>query len=62
LPQRPMESDLPTLKRLNLFHGFTCIGLRDMRLGRVARRGPSASAMATRVTVDSRPLSRWPTR
>jgi hypothetical protein len=40
LPHRIIESDLPTLKKLNLFYAFTWIGLPDMWLGNLTRRGP----------------------
>jgi len=40
LPHRAIESDLPRLKKLNLFYAFTWIGLPDIWLGDLTRRGP----------------------
>jgi len=40
LPHRVIESDLPRLKKLNLFYAFTWIGLPDIWLGDLTRRGP----------------------
>ena len=40
LPHGIIESDLPTLKKLNLFYLFTWIGLPDIWLGDLTRRGP----------------------
>ena len=40
LPHRIIESDLPTFKKLNLFYAFTWIGLPDIWLGDLTRRGP----------------------
>jgi hypothetical protein len=40
LPHRTIESDLPTFKKLNLFYAFTWIGLPDIWLGDLTRRGP----------------------
>jgi hypothetical protein len=40
LPHRTIESDLPALKKLNLFYAFTWIGLPDIWLGDLTRRGP----------------------
>jgi hypothetical protein len=35
-----IESDLPRFKKLNLFYAFTWIGLPDIWLGDLTRRGP----------------------
>jgi hypothetical protein len=40
LPHRIIESDLPALKKLNLFYAFAWIGLPDIWLGDLTRRGP----------------------
>lgn len=40
LPHRTIESDLPTFKKLNLFYAFTWVGLPDIWLGDLTRRGP----------------------
>lgn len=40
LPHRTIESDLPGFKKLNLFYAFTWIGLPDIWLGDLTRRGP----------------------
>jgi hypothetical protein len=40
LPHRTIESDLPGLRKLNLFYAFTWIGLPDIWLGDLTRRGP----------------------
>src|SRR6185312_13777505 len=40
LPHRPIESDLPPFKKLNLFYAFTWIGLPDIWLGGLTRPGP----------------------
>jgi hypothetical protein len=40
LPHRTIESDLPTSRKLNLFYLFTWIGLPDIWLGELTRRGP----------------------
>lgn len=40
LPHRTIESDLPTLKKLNVFYAFTWIGLPDIWLGDLTRPGP----------------------
>ena len=40
LPHRTIESDLPALKKLNMFYAFTWIGLPDIWLGDLTRRGP----------------------
>ena len=40
LPHRVIESDLPRFKKLNLFYAFTWIGLPDIWLGDLTRRGP----------------------
>jgi hypothetical protein len=40
LPHRIIESDLPRFKKLNLFYAFTWIGLPDIWLGDLTRRGP----------------------
>jgi len=40
LPHRAIESDLPLLKKLNLFYAFTWIGLPDIWLGDLTRPGP----------------------
>jgi hypothetical protein len=40
LPHRAIESDLPALKKLNLFYAFAWIGLPDIWLGDLTRPGP----------------------
>ena len=40
LPHRVNESDLPGFKKLNSFYAFTWLGLPDIWLGRLTRRGP----------------------
>jgi hypothetical protein len=40
LPHRTIESDLPGSRKLNLFYAFTWIGLPDIWLGDLTRRGP----------------------
>lgn len=40
LPHRTIESDLPWNKKLNMFYAFTWIGLPDIWLGDLTRRGP----------------------
>jgi hypothetical protein len=40
LPRRVIESDLPRMKTLNSFFLFTWIGLPDIWLGNLTRRGP----------------------
>jgi len=40
LPHKTIESDLPRFKKLNLFYAFTWIGLPDIWLGDLTRRGP----------------------
>lgn len=40
LPHGLKESDLPGLKKLNGFYAFTWLGLPDMWLGNLTRRGP----------------------
>jgi hypothetical protein len=40
LPHRTIESDLPALRKLNLFYAFTWIGLPDIWLGDLTRKGP----------------------
>jgi hypothetical protein len=40
LPRRIVESDLPTTRSLNSFYAFTWIGLPDIWLGNLTRRGP----------------------
>jgi hypothetical protein len=40
LPHQTVESDLPTLKKMNLFYAFTWVGLPDIWLGDLTRRGP----------------------
>ena len=40
LPHRVKESDLPGLKKLNSFYAFTWLGLPDIWLGQLTRRGP----------------------
>lgn len=40
LPHRTVESDLPAMRKLNLFYAFTWIGLPDIWLGDLTRRGP----------------------
>ena len=40
LPHGIVESDLPAWKKLNLFYAFTWIGLPDIWLGDLTRRGP----------------------
>jgi hypothetical protein len=40
LPHGIIESDLPRLKKLNLFYAFTWIGLPDIWLGDLTRPGP----------------------
>jgi hypothetical protein len=40
LPHRVIESDLPATKKLNMFYAFTWIGLPDIWLGDLTRRGP----------------------
>ncbi len=40
LPHRTIESDLPRFKKMNLFYAFTWIGLPDIWLGDLTRRGP----------------------
>lgn len=40
LPHRVIESDLPATKKLNMFYLFTWIGLPDIWLGDLTRRGP----------------------
>jgi len=40
LPHRTIESDLPGSRKLNLFYAFTWIGLPDIWLGELTRRGP----------------------
>ena len=40
LPHGLIESDLPGLKKLNGFYAFTWLGLPDMWLGNLTRRGP----------------------
>jgi hypothetical protein len=40
LPHGTIESDLPTLRKLNLFYAFTWIGLPDIWLGDLTRKGP----------------------
>lgn len=40
LPHRTIESDLPTLRKLNVFYALAWIGLPDIWLGDLTRRGP----------------------
>jgi hypothetical protein len=40
LPHGTIESDLPGFKKLNLFYAFVWIGLPDIWLGDLTRRGP----------------------
>lgn len=40
LPHLTVESDLPGTKKLNLFYAFTWLGLPDIWLGDLTRRGP----------------------
>jgi hypothetical protein len=40
LPHRTIESDLPAFKKMNLFYAFTWVGLPDIWLGDLTRRGP----------------------
>jgi hypothetical protein len=40
LPHRIVQSDLPATKSLNAFYAFTWIGLPDIWLGDLTRRGP----------------------
>lgn len=40
LPHGAIESDLPSLKKLNLFYAFTWLGLPDIWLGDLTRPGP----------------------
>jgi len=40
LPHGIVESDLPALKKLNVFYMFTWLGLPDIWLGDLTRRGP----------------------
>jgi hypothetical protein len=40
LPHGVIESDLPALKKLNVFYAFTWIGLPDIWLGDLTRPGP----------------------
>jgi hypothetical protein len=40
LPHGIIESDLPSIKKLNDFYAFTWLGLPDMWLGNLTRRGP----------------------
>ena len=40
LPHGIVESDLPTWQKLNVFYAFTLIGLPDIWLGDLTRRGP----------------------
>lgn len=40
LPQGIIESDLPRFQKLNAYYLFTWIGLPDIWLGRLTRRGP----------------------
>lgn len=40
LPHRTIESDLPVTRKLNLFYALTWIGLPDIWLGDLTRRGP----------------------
>jgi hypothetical protein len=40
LPHRTIESDLPRSRTLNVFYAFTWLGLPDIWLGDLTRRGP----------------------
>ena len=40
LPHGVIESDLPSIKKLNDFYAFTWLGLPDIWLGNLTRRGP----------------------
>lgn len=40
LPRRVIESDLPATKKINSFYLFTWLGLPDIWLGNLTRRGP----------------------
>ena len=40
LPHQTIESDLPFTRKLNLFYAFAWIGLPDIWLGDLTRRGP----------------------
>jgi hypothetical protein len=40
LPRGVIESDLPGLKKLNAFYAFHYLGIWDMWLGKLTRRGP----------------------
>jgi hypothetical protein len=40
LPHQTIESDLPSSRTLNVFYAFTWIGLPDIWLGDLTRRGP----------------------
>ena len=40
MPHRTIESDLPALKKLNVFYAFAWIGLPDIWLGDLTRPGP----------------------
>ena len=40
LPHQTIESDLPETRKLNLFYALTWIGLPDIWLGDLTRRGP----------------------
>lgn len=40
LPRGVVESDLPAFKKLNTFYAFSWLGLPDIWLGNLTRRGP----------------------
>jgi hypothetical protein len=57
LPHGIIESDLPALKNLNSFYAFTWIGLPDIWLGDLNRRGPFCFCRSYRRYRDfSRPV------
>ncbi len=57
LPRGVIESDLPAFKNLNSFYAFTWIGLPDIWLGDLTRRGPFCFCHGYRRYRDfSRPL------
>ena len=40
LPHEIRESDLPALRKLNVFYAMTIVGLPDIMLGDISRKGP----------------------
>ena len=57
LPRRLIESDLPPTGKLNSFYAFTWLGLPDIWLGNLTRRGPWCFCQGYRSYRDfSRPL------